>query len=186
MKKTALFLGALLFAAGGVFSDEDVEHTKIRKLASPEFDISEVAETAMAGVFSQMAVWSERKGSGENVSYEGWVVRDGKKLLFSLFYEDKKLHGNFNGNEFSFLKLDAKGQKYVFKTGDGEAEVSYSYERKAGRHIINPLFVLDNNGRKYMVRLKGECCLGHGLYYAAVIYGLTTLDEPAAETGSEE
>lgn len=179
MRKLSLFLVTMILASSFVFAHgDDEEHSKVRRFISPQFNLTEITESSiMTGTFKNMSVWLEKIADKKKVSYKGWIMKGGKKLPLSIFYKDKKLHGDFNGNKFAYLSMDKKKQSYTFKTDKGKTTVSYLYEMKEGHHQINPLFVVKNNKRNYMVRLKGECCVGHGLYYSAVIYGLTTLDE---------
>ena len=180
MKKLSLFLMAMVLAGSFAFAheDQDDEHSKIRQFTSPKFNLTEVTNTSViTGTFKKMSVLIEKLSDKKKVSYKGWIMKGEKKLPLLISYKDKKLHGDFNGNKFIYSKMDKKNQSYTFKTGKGEAKVSYLFEMRDGRHQINPLFIVKNNKRNYMVRLKGECCVGHGLYYAAVIYGLTTFDD---------
>ena len=184
MRKLSLFLVTMILASSFVFAHgEDEDHSKVRRFKSPQFNLTEITESSiMTGTFKNMSVWLEKIADKKKVSYKGWIMKGGKKLPLSIFYKDKKLHGDFNGNKFAYLSMDKKKQSYTFKTDKGKTTISYLYEMKEGRHQINPLFVVKNNERNYMVRLKGECCVGHGLYYSAVIYGLTTLDEVQSES----
>lgn len=176
MKKISAFLMTMLLGLSFVFAHEKDGHSKLRQFISPEFNLTEI-KGVMSGTFKKMPVWiakSEKKGEK---GYRGWIIKEQKKLPFSIIYRDNVLHGYFNGKKFVYLKADAKKQTYTFKIDKDEVTVSFLYETKSGRHMINPLFVVKNNGRNYLVRLIGECCLRHGLYYAATIYGLTFFDE---------
>ncbi|MCG2724987.1 MAG: hypothetical protein L6420_01810 [Elusimicrobia bacterium] len=175
--KSLLFLISMTVASSFVFANEEIEYLIIRQLMSPEFNLTEINEETITGTFKDMSVHLVKSGEKENATYNGWVVKGKEKLPVSIFYKDKKMHGDFNGNKFTYVSMDIKKQLYTFKTDKGEAIVSYLYESKKGRHQINPLFIVKNNGRNYLVRLEGECCVGYGLYYSAVLYGLTTFDK---------
>ena len=69
--------------------------------------------------------WSRVNEKKDKPGYKGWVIKDGKKLLFSLFYKDKKMHGDFNGNKFAYESMDIKKKAYAFKTEKGQTKVSY-------------------------------------------------------------
>ncbi len=178
MKKLSLFLVTMLLASSFVMADDhDENHSKIRPFVSPEFNLMENPKTSvMTGMFKKMSVLVE-KNTDKKKGYKGWVIKEGKKLPLSLFYKNKKLHGDFNGNKFAYSSMNKKDQSYTFKTDKGETKVSYLYEIKEGRRMGNPLFIVKNNKRHYLIRLEGGCCVSHGLYYAAVFYGLTTFDE---------
>ncbi|MBU2530114.1 MAG: hypothetical protein KKD35_03650 [Elusimicrobia bacterium] len=175
-KKISLFLMAVLLSSSFVVAEE-IQHSTIRKLVSPEFNLTEVNENTVTGTFKDMSVYLSKNDKKAEPGYNGWVVKAGKKLPFSIYYKDKKMYGDFNGTVFNYESMDIKSKSYAFKTAQGETKVSYLYETKKGRHQINPLFIVKNNMRNYLVRLEGECCIGHGLYYSALLYGLTNFDE---------
>ena len=179
MKKISLFLMAILLSSSLVWAHgDDEDHSKVRHFVSPEFNLMEVTRTSvMTGTFKEMSVLVEKNADKKKPGYTGWIVKNGEKLPFAISYKNKKMHGDFNGNKFTYLNVDIKKQRYTFKTDKGQAKVSYFFETKEGHHQKNPLFIIKNNKRNYLVRLEGECCVGHGLYYATVLYGLTTFDE---------
>jgi hypothetical protein len=186
VKKISLFLISIMFLSSFAFATEEIEHSTIRHLVGSGFNLTEVNENTVTGTFKAMSVYLAKNGKDEKPGYTGWVVKGEKKLPLSISYKDKKMHGDFNGSKFSYDSMDIKKKLYNFKTDTGKTKVSYMYETKEGRHQVNPLFIAKNNKRNYLVRLKGECCIGHGLSYAAIIYGLTTFDDVAKVTKKKE
>jgi len=168
-----------------VMADDQTEHSAVRYFESPEISLSETMSNGfMAGTFRGMQIWlgPDEKDDG----YTGFVMREKEKLPVRIAYENKRLKADFNGNVFSFDSLDAGKGVYNFKTSSGVVSVSIIYETKAGKHMMNPVFIIKKDKRNYIVRLRGESCYGHGLYYAAVLYGFTTLDSSGDKSISEK
>ena len=42
--------------------------------------------------------------------------------------------------------------------------------------MVNPVFVVKNNNRSYIVRMEGEACYMRSLWYSMMIYGMSNFD----------
>ena len=157
-------------------------HEGMRAFSSPEVNIMEF-ENNFSGTFhgSYMQMSVNKKQDG----YEGYVLYKGKKIKAELAPQQvkgsdgkktQKLGGKFGDVSFVFDSLDAKNGVYTFKRGEETATVSILFEYRKGKHMVNPVFVVKNNNRSYIVRMEGECCYGRGLYYAAMLYGMSSFD----------
>lgn len=153
-------------------------HGGMRLFESPEVNISELGN-GISGTFHGMhlQLLLGKKGN----SYEGFLLdKDNKKISVKIAPSGKeknaKLSGKFGDISYVFDSLDAKKGVYTFKKGTDTAEVSVFFEYRNGHHMVNPLFMIKNNDKTYMIRMKGECCYGRGLVYATMLYGLTNFD----------
>ena len=139
----------------------------MRLFESPEINITEFQDNfsgTFHGIYFQMS--ANKKGDG----YEGWLLSGEKKISAEITPSGKaskdkpaKPGGKFGDVSYVFDSLDAKNGVYKLKKGDDEAEVRIMFEYRNGKHMVNPLFIVKNNNRNYIVRMKGECCYGRGL-----------------------
>lgn len=189
MRKTLFALALLSALPMGAMSHEGDEHSPLRHLTAPGVHLTEVTEkSVISGAYGKLTVWLEYVPAKSTPTYEGWAAKGKQKLPIRIIYEDRILKGDFNGKTFSYAELNKEKQAYVFNTGTGKEEIAFLYEKKDGRHMINPLFVLPLGKEKRLIRLEGEACLGHSLYYAAVAYGLALIEQeqPISSAGKKE
>lgn len=178
--KKVIVMTALLLIGGysAVFAHEDGCEASLRHFTAPGVSLTDMGEKKVfSGSFGKLAVWIEQVADVPTPVYDGWAMSGDKKLPIRLTYEDRKLKGYFNGHEFKFAGLTEDKQGYVFETAAGKAEVPVLFEKRNGRHMVNPLFVVSMGENKKLVRLEGEACMGRSLPYAAFIYGLTLLEQ---------
>ena len=157
-------------------------HAGMRAFSSPEVNIMEF-ENNFSGTFhgTYMQMSPNKKQDG----YEGYVLYNGRKIKAELAPQQvkgsdgkktQKLGGKFGDVSFVFDSLDAKNGVYTFRRGEETATVSIIFEYRKGKHMVNPVFVVKNNNRSYIVRMEGESCYGRGLYFAAMLYGMSNFD----------
>lgn len=187
MKKILLAFAFALCSVSAAMAHEAGEtsahhHAGMRAFTSPEVNIMEF-ENIFSGTFhgSYMQMSPNKKQDG----YEGYVLYNGKKIKAELAPQQvkgsdgkkiQKLGGKFGDVSFVFDSLDAKNGVYTFKHGEETATVSILFEYRKGKHMVNPVFVVKNNNRSYIVRMEGESCYGRGLYFAAMLYGMSNFD----------
>lgn len=197
MKKIILAITFAFCSVPAAFAHEAGEtaahqHSGMRQFSSPEINIMEF-ENNFSGSFhgSYMQMSANKKQDG----YEGYVLFGGKKIKAEIGPQQsknkdgkkvQKIGGKFGDISFVFDSLDAKNGVYSFKRGDETATVSVLFEYRSGKHIVNPVFVVKNNNRSYIVRMKGECCYGKGLYYAAMLYGISNFDSNPPQAKAAE
>ncbi len=175
MKRVIVYL--ILLSTAMFLSAHDTSERvfKTRLFESPGIELMETPLNGiMTGIFNNMHVCLKREA--DNI-YRGWAMKENKKLPISIEWEKDKLKADFNGFTFQLDTMSVEKGIYTFSTSSGTSNVSILYETKEGKKMQNPLFVIEQKKKNYLVRLKGHSCIYHGLYYAAVLYGLSALDE---------
>lgn len=177
MKKVFIIAAAMLLGGfGAAFAHE--ETTPFIKLTAPGIELAELTEkNVLIGSYGSLTVFIEPKGEQTSPNYEGWAMKDEKKLPIRIYYENKVLNADFNGNKFSFSKISDDKQGYIFKTPKGETQVKFIPESKNGRYLVNTVFVVPVGENRKLIRAQGEATPGYTVYYAALTYGLGLLEQ---------
>ncbi|NLO91690.1 MAG: hypothetical protein GX410_06840 [Elusimicrobia bacterium] len=151
------------------------DHDTDRTLTGPGIALTESAETGViSGDFRglKVRVAPVEEASRCAAGYEGWAERGGVKMPMSLSMENGIISADFNGFRFSHAKTLPNEKAYVFYVPLGQVSVAFDYEAFDGHHMANPVFTVPGRDGDLSVRVEGEACLRHGLYYAALLYGL--------------
>lgn len=205
MKKILLALTfAILSASTTAFAHEAGDtgahhHDGLRHFTSPEINVMEY-ENNFSGYFhgSYINMSPNKKQDG----YEGYVIFKGKKLNAEMKAKEAKgkdgkkkniFTAKFGDISFEFDSLDAKNGVYTFKKGEEKNTVSVIFEYRNGKHMVNPVFLVKNNNRSYIVRMEGEACYMRSLWYSMIIYGMSNFDsnppaqaKPSKDTEKKE
>ena len=187
MKKILLAISFAVMSVSAAFAHGEGDngahhHGGLRHFTSPEINVMEY-ENNFSGYFhgSYINMSPNKKQDG----YEGYVIFNGNKINAEMKAKEVKgkdgkkkntFSAKFGDISFEFDSLDARNGVYTFRKGEEKNTVSVIFEYRKGPHMINPVFVVKNNNRSYIVRMEGEACYMRSLWYSMMIYGMSNFD----------